>query len=412
MNSTSRNGWDEIRWYRTFPSASIKKLPCRGWFSKSSNAPNRLKSSSRGSASMGIGNLTPWGLFLRVRVASASSLLTAMVSTFSAFSAVYSLPKIWSCCMQWGHLPPRKKRTSTFLPWLVRSARVHALPVVSVPESGLAGKGDQTSGPSVRCLEVDLHPVAVADAGDAHADDGRLASEFVQGPRLGRAGLVQCARVHDREIPEGMRAQGHRSSHHPVLGPGMAAAELEFLELGGGWQVERLGVVRGIDAVQKGDDVRVGIAQADNLECVSIDVADAQAALADKHPPELPQLRAGALEEFQGLVQASGFVVVGGQRRDGARALPHASIDSPDYLCPASSWRRCQFSRRSCLARKSVSEGLPSRSKCLENRPSLRAKSMKVTGSLVLGLTYQSSLADGLPCRERRSLMVFPLRGS
>src|SRR5271157_595420 len=408
MNSTSRNGWDEIRWYRTFPSASIKKLPCRGWFSKSSNAPNRLKSSSRGSASMGIGNLTPSGLFLRVRVASASSLLTAMVSTFSAFSAVYSLPKIWSCCMQWGHLPPRKKRTSTFLPWLVRSARVHALPVVSVPESGLAGKGDQTSGPSVRCLEVDLHPVAVADAGDAHADDGRLASEFVQGPRLGRAGLVQCARVNDREIPEGMRAQGHRSSHHPVLGPGMAAAELELLEPGDGWQVEGLGVVRGVDAVQKGDDVGVGITQADDLEDVAIDVADVKPILPHVRPPELPQLRAGALEEFQSLAQAARLVDGRGQDRAGAGF--HASLDP--HLCPASSWRRCQFSRRSSLARKSVSEGLPSRSKCLENRPSLRAKSMKVTGSLVLGLTYQSSLADGLPCRERRSLMVFPLRGS
>ena len=58
----------------------------------------------------------------------------------------------------------------------------------------------------------------------------------------------------------------------------------------------------------KGDDVRVGIAQADDLECVSIDVADAQTILADEHPPELPQLRAGALEKFQGLVHGRRLV--------------------------------------------------------------------------------------------------------
>src|SRR5271166_3535848 len=110
----------------------------------------------------------------------------------------------------------------------------------------------------------------------------------------------------------------------------MAAAELEFLELGSGWQVEGLGVVRGVDAVQKGDDVRVGIAQADDLECVSIDVADAQTILADQHPPELPQLRAGALEEYQSLVQAARLVDVRGQDRAGAGF--HASIVSPDYL--------------------------------------------------------------------------------
>src|SRR5271166_483285 len=79
-------------------------------------------------------------------------------------------------------------------------------------------------------------------------------------------------------------------SHHPVFGPGMATAEVELLVLGSGWQVEGLGVVRGVDAVQKGDDVRVGIAQADDLECISIDVADAQTILADQHPPEMPQL--------------------------------------------------------------------------------------------------------------------------
>src|SRR5208337_5291434 len=81
----------------------------------------------------------------------------------------------------------------------------------------------------------------------------------------------------------------------------MAAAELELLEPGDGWQVEGLGVVRGVDAVQKGDDVGVGITQADDLEDVAIDVADVKPILPHVRPPELPQLRAGALEEFQSL---------------------------------------------------------------------------------------------------------------
>jgi len=46
-------------------------------------------------------------------------------------------------------------------------------------------------------------------------------------------------------------------------------------------------------------------------------------------------------------------------------------------IIPASSCKVCQLSRRSCLARISVSLGLPSLSKCLEKRPSVRAKRMK-----------------------------------
>ena len=50
--------------------------------------------------------------------------------------------------MQWAHLPPRKKRTRTFLPSAGRRGD-QVLPVVSCRENGSAGKGDQTSGPSV-----------------------------------------------------------------------------------------------------------------------------------------------------------------------------------------------------------------------------------------------------------------------
>src|SRR5689334_1520467 len=69
------------------------------------------------------------------------------------------------------------------------------------------------------------------------------------------------------------------------------------------------------------------------------------------------------------------------------------------HFTPASSWSMCQFSSRSCFVLISVAEGLPSLSKCFENRPSERANVMKSTGSPVLGFTYQSSFTLGLPAR-------------
>src|SRR5579862_7101433 len=74
------------------------------------------------------------------------------------------------------------------------------------------------------------------------------------------------------------------------------------------------------------------------------------------------------------------------------------------HLTPASSWSKCQFSRRSCFEARSVAEGLPSLSKCLVKRPSERANVTKSTASPVLGLTYQSSFTFGLPARLSRSL--------
>src|SRR5262249_26357656 len=67
------------------------------------------------------------------------------------------------------------------------------------------------------------------------------------------------------------------------------------------------------------------------------------------------------------------------------------------YRSPANSCSSRQFSSRSCLACSSVSDGLPSLSKCLAKRPSLRAKSMNETSSPVLGFLYQSSFTAGLP---------------
>src|SRR5262249_26001203 len=110
------------------------------------------------------------------------------------------------------------------------------------------------------------------------------------------------------------------------------------------------------------------------------------------------------------------------RRKEGRHAFSLLSVFSSLCLCgsiffipyrsPASSCSSRQFSSRSCLAISSVSDGRPSRSKCLENRPSLRAKSMNVTSSFVFGLTNQSPLTFGLPCNDSRCLTVSPARGS
>src|SRR5262245_49338745 len=95
--------------------------------------------------------------------------------------------------------------------------------------------------------------------------------------------------------------------------------------------------------------------------------------------------------------------------RRGTSARQQATVP---YRSPANSCSTCQFSSRSCLAQSSVSDGLPSLSKCLAKRPSLRAKSMNVTSSFVFGFLNQSSFTAGLPCSDSRDLIVSPLRGS
>ena len=69
---------------------------------------------------------------------------------------------------------------------------------------------------------------------------------------IGTGGLITHHRAR-----RGQRALGVVDpallSHHPVLGPGVAAAQFEFLELGGGRQVDGPGVVGGVDAIQQGD---------------------------------------------------------------------------------------------------------------------------------------------------------------
>src|SRR5262249_24617306 len=105
-----------------------------------------------------------------------------------------------------------------------------------------------------------------------------------------------------------------------------------------------------------------------------------------------------------GVVSRGGGGGSGGPRPGLARPLHQRS--------PASSCSRRQFSSRSCLAWRSVCDGLPSLSKCLAKRPSLRAKSMKVTSWFVFGWTYQSPFMFGLPIRLSRDFTVSPARGS
>jgi len=55
------------------------------------------------------------------------------------------------------------------------------------------------------------------------------------------------------------------------------------------------------------------------------------------------------------------------------------------YLIPARSCNKCQFSSRSCWVDSNTAEGLPSLSKCLAKRPSVRAKYTKSICSPVFG---------------------------
>src|SRR5262249_11773064 len=128
-------------------------------------------------------------------------------SVFRSLRASTSLPNSWSCCMQWAHLPPRKNRTTTFLPlW---SARLQVAPVVSVPANGSAGEGDPTKGPQVaRSTPLGgASPAAgrgVGGSGPAlvglpGVDEGREPPEDrgvgVSGPRQRRELLVSLPRL-------------------------------------------------------------------------------------------------------------------------------------------------------------------------------------------------------------------------
>ena len=85
--------------------------------------------------------------------------------------------------MQWAHLPPRKKRTRTFLPlW---SARVQGLPSVSVPRDRLGRGGRPGSGPSV------VRSIRLIAASSVPSTLGRLG-------RRGRPALVGLPAGDDR----------------------------------------------------------------------------------------------------------------------------------------------------------------------------------------------------------------------
>ena len=162
-------------------------------------------------------------------------------------------------------------------------------------------------------------------------------------------------------------------------------------------------MVAGSNAVSRGaeerHDVRVRIADAANLEAVLVHVDDLEAIGPDAdharfaHSPRVRLRNSRAAGRSAGV--GRGWQGVGtwpasasGQHQRPKVAflrslmLPVSNIEF--HLNPANSCSRCQFSSRSCLARSSVSDGLPSLSKCLANRPSLRAKSMKSTTSLGL----------------------------
>src|SRR5262249_7894301 len=184
--------------------------------------------------------------------------------------------------------------------------------------------------------------------------------------------------------------------------------------------VNRRGVEGGIHGAQQRHDVSVRIANAAHFEVIAVDVEDLQSIFPDVNLAKVSQLPPRALQEFKRGIDFAGSVIMRGAwiGHDEQRHLQLSALKALrrkrlwDQRRPASSCSRCQFSRRSCFAFTSVCDGLPSLSKCFANRPSLRAKSMNVTSSPVFGFLNQSSFTPGLPCNERRFLIVSPARGS
>ena len=124
-----------------------------------------MNSSSLGSASIGMGNLMPSLLFLRA-LAGLGVVGADGDRVDAELLEVLRTPcrRAGSCCMQWAHLPPRKKMHQDVLALVSRPAT--RAPVVSGFENGSAGKGLQTKGPSVlrsiRLMAVSSVPPALA----------------------------------------------------------------------------------------------------------------------------------------------------------------------------------------------------------------------------------------------------------
>ena len=123
--------------------------------------PIPLEELEPGSASMGMGNLTPSGLFLSDLVASMVSVLIDSVSTFS-FSGRRTVCRRLEAAAGSGRTSrPGRRLPGRSSPEL---GQVPGVSVVSIPESGPAGEGDQTSGPtvfrSIRPAAVSSVPVA------------------------------------------------------------------------------------------------------------------------------------------------------------------------------------------------------------------------------------------------------------
>src|SRR5262245_11550703 len=102
--------------------------------------------------------------------------------------------------------------------------------------------------------------------------------------------------------------------HNAVFRPGVAAAGGELLVIDGHGLVNRRRIERGVDSLEKWNDVGVRIANVANLEAIAVDIDDLQMIFPYVNFAQRTQLRARALEELQRRGKLAGTVVKSGER--------------------------------------------------------------------------------------------------
>src|SRR5262245_10484417 len=110
----------------------------------------------------------------------------------------------------------------------------------------------------------------------------------------------------------------------------MPAARVELLVFGLNRIVDRLGVERRIDVPQQGNDVRIRVADAKDLEVVLVDIDDVEFVFPQADLAQRTQLVARSLDERKGTVKV--LVNVRSARGAHVRLPQAASAQSREFL--------------------------------------------------------------------------------
>ena len=102
----------------------------------------------------------------------------------------------------------------------------------------------------------------------------------------------------------------------------MAPARIVFLVLCVGRILNGLRIEGRIDIAQKGNDIRVRIADAADFEVVLVDIDDVELILPNPDLPQLAQLRPRSLQKLQGGIQTARNILMSGQRCAHDRGRP------------------------------------------------------------------------------------------